>query len=337
MRVVVTGGTGLIGRALAEALASEGHGVVVLSRRPAPSAAGRLPPGVRLLAWPALPAGELALAPGPQAGESGEWRRALEEADAVVHLAGESIASGRWTAARKERILQSRVRSTRALVEALEAAERRPKALVSGSAVGYYGPHGDEELTEEAGPGSDFLARVCVAWEREAEAAERLGLRVVRLRTGLVLAREGGALPQLLRPFRLGLGGPLGGGGQWVPWIHLADEVGLIRWALEEERVEGPLNAVAPEPVRQRELARLIGRFLGRPAWFPAPAPLLRLALGEMAEALLLSGQRALPARALALGYRFRYARPEAALEELLGPRGGGGGRSAGDRHARTP
>ncbi|MBX5465183.1 MAG: TIGR01777 family protein [Clostridia bacterium] len=335
MRVVVTGGTGLIGRALAGELAARGEEVVLLSRRPAAAAAAGLPPGVRLLPWPALPRGELALLPGPRAGESGEWREALEEAEAVVHLAGESIAAGRWDGARKARLVESRLLSTRALVEALAAARRRPAVLVSASAVGYYGSRGEEELAEEAGPGDDFLARLCVAWEREAMAAEGLGLRVVRLRTGLVLAREGGALPRLLLPLRLGLGGPLGGGRQWVPWIHLEDEVGLIRWALEEERLAGALNAVAPEPVREADLVRTAGRLLRRPAWLPAPAPLLRLALGEMADALLLASQRVLPARALALGYRFRYPRLEGALASLLG--GGDGRPPARERYAEPP
>ncbi|MDI3317929.1 MAG: TIGR01777 family oxidoreductase [Bacillota bacterium] len=337
MRVVITGGTGLIGRALCESLAGDGHEVTVLSRRPDAERKRRLPPGCRLLPWPALPAAERTLLPGPRPGESDGWRRALEEAEAVVHLAGESIAGGRWNQARKERIRGSRVASTRALVEALAAAERRPGVLVSASAVGYYGPRGDEEVTEESPPGSDFLARVCVAWEREAEVAEGLGLRVVLLRTGLLLAAQGGALPELVRPFRLWVGGPLGTGRQWVPWIHLADEVGLIRWALEEERLRGPLNATAPEPVRQRELARQLGRVLARPSWLPAPAPLLRLALGEMAEALLLGGQRALPARALALGYRFRFPRLEPALRDLLGPRRGRDGPPGEERYPSGP
>jgi uncharacterized protein (TIGR01777 family) len=201
----------------------------------------------------------------------------------------------------------------------MERAARRPAVLVSGSAVGYYGDGGDRELTEEAGPGSDFLARVCVAWEGEARRAEALGLRVVLLRTGMVLAQDGGALPRMLLPFRLFLGGPLGSGAQWMSWIHRDDLVGLIRFLLEMPDARGPFNGVAPRPVTNREFSRVAGRVLGRPSWLPAPPALLRLALGEMADALLLAGQRAVPARALALGYRFRYAELEPALRAVLG------------------
>ncbi|PZN10023.1 MAG: TIGR01777 family protein, partial [Bacillota bacterium] len=227
--------------------------------------------------------------------------------------------------AQKERILQSRLRATRALVQAMEAAQRPPRLLLSGSAVGYYGPRGDEVVTETGRPGTDFLSRVSVAWEEEARRAEAAGVRVALLRTGVVLAREGGALPRLVLPFRFFAGGPLGSGRQWVPWIHLDDLVDLITFLLGSDDAAGPYNGTAPEPVTNREFARVLGRVLGRPAWLPAPAPALRLVLGEMADALLLSGQRAVPERALAAGFRFRYPDLEKALRHLLG-RGSGPG-----------
>lgn len=300
MRVVVAGGTGFIGSALVETLRRDGHEVVVLTRRAGLS----LPEGVRAEAWDAR-------TPGP-------WRRVLAGADAVVNLAGESIAARRWTPAQKRRILESRVHATRALVDALAEAEPRPRVLVGGSAVGYYGPRGDEEVTEAEPAGDDFLARVCVAWEQEARRAEDLGVRVALLRTGVVLGRGGGALPRLVLPFRLFLGGPLGSGRQWVPWIHRDDLVDLIRFLIGRPDAAGPFNGTAPRPVTQAELCRALAAVLRRPCWLPAPAPLLRLALGEMADALLLSGQRAVPARAQALGFRFRYPDVADALRDLL-------------------
>lgn len=316
MLVVVTGGTGLIGTALCRRLVEQGHDVVVLTRRPGAA----VPAGVRVVPWTAEPV--------EGAGEEGvpgearpAWWEAVDGADAVVNLAGESIAARRWSPAQKERILQSRLRATRALVQAMAAARRPPRLMLSGSAVGYYGPRGDEIVTETAGPGTDFLSRVCVAWEEEARRAEALGIRVACLRTGLVLAREGGALPRLVLPFRLFAGGPMGSGRQWMPWIHLDDLVELILFLLSREDAAGPYNGTAPEPVTSREFARILGRVLGRPAWIPAPAPALRLVLGEMADALLLSGQRAVPERALAAGFRFRHPELEDALRDLLGHR----------------
>ena len=302
-RVAVTGGTGFLGRALVAALAGEGHRVVVLTRR-----AGQveLPAGALARPWPGSDDPEL---PG--------WWEALEGAEAVVHLAGAPLASGRWDGSAKARIRDSRVLSTRRLVEGLGRLSERPQVLVSASAVGYYGDRGDEPLTEEASPGRGFLAEVCQAWEAAAQEAEALGIRVVRLRIGLVLG-PGGALTALLRPFRLGLGGPLGRGDQWVPWVHRDDVVGLVRLAWSDRRAAGALNAVAPEPVRQADLARALGRVLRRPAVLRLPAPLLRLALGEVADALLLASQRALPAQALRLGYAFRHRALEPALRAAL-------------------
>ncbi|TDA64084.1 MAG: TIGR01777 family protein [Clostridia bacterium] len=303
MRVLVTGGTGLIGSALCASLLRDGHHPVVLSRRPE-AARSRLGDGVEVVRWAS---GE----PLPAV--------ALEDVKAVVNLAGESLGAGRWTAARKEQIMESRREVTRNLVLSIAGSGERARVLVNASAVGYYGPRGDEEVTEKDAPGDDFLARVCRAWEVEACRAEDLGVRVVILRFGIVLARKGGSLPRLVRPFRFFLGGPLGSGRQWVSWVHLADALGLIRLALEEEGLAGPLNVTAPQPVRMEELARTLGRVLGRPSRLRLPAVVLRLALGEMAD-MLLTGQRVLPERALRAGYSFHYPGLEAALRDLLAP-----------------
>ncbi len=302
MHVVIAGGTGFVGRALAKKLAESGHRVTVLSRR-----AGTSPlPGIEVVQWhPTRP--EPALFSGK---------------DAVVNLAGESIAIGRWTTERKQRIIDSRVEPTRGLVAALEAAgTKRPSVLVNASAVGYYGPRGNEDLDEEAPPGNDFLARVCVAWEREAQAAEALGVRVVRARLGMVLGPDGGLLSKILPAFRLGLGGPLGSGRQWLSWVHLDDAVAALLFALEQKTLHSPLNVTSPNPVTNREFARVLGRLLNRPSFMPVPAPVLRLGLGEMAD-LLLTGQRVLPARLIHLGFRHRFPLLEAALKDVLARQG---------------
>ncbi|HEX5760904.1 MAG TPA: TIGR01777 family oxidoreductase [Thermoanaerobaculia bacterium] len=304
MRVLITGGTGLIGSALARDLAAAGHEVVVLTRDPA-KATG-LAPGVAAAPWD---------------GRTAEgWGHLASGAGAIVHLAGENIGAGRWTAARQRRIRDSRVRSGEAVLAAIRAASPRPGVLVQASAVGYYGPRGDEPVDESARPGDDFLARVCIEWEASTAEAEALGVRRPVVRTGVVLAREGGALPKMLLPFRLFAGGPVGSGRQVLSWIHLADEVGAIRFLLERAGAGGPFNLTAPEPVANREFARAAGRTLGRPAFMPAPAPALRLALGEMAD-MLLTGQRAVPKRLRELGYPFRFPAIEPALQDLLGKR----------------
>ena len=290
MRVAVSGASGLIGRALTDALRARGDRVVALGRRSGD------------LTW------DPELGPPPPS--------ALEGADAFVHLAGEPIAA-RWSASRKRRILDSRVVGTRHAVEGLRAADPRPGTFVCASGVGYYGDRGDEPLDERSAPGGDFLAGVCVAWEAEARRATELGVRVASLRTGVVLAREGGALPMLARPFRCFVGGPLGDGRQWLPWVHLDDEVGLILHALDRPAVRGPINMVAPNPVRGRVFAHTLGRVLGRPALFPVPRPVLRLGLGQVVEALLAS-QRARPSVAEATGYAFRFAELEPALRDVL-------------------
>jgi len=298
VHVFLTGATGLVGRALTGALLGRGHVVTALSR--AKDAPARLPPGVRHLA-------------GDPA-EPGPWEEHLARADACVHLAGEPIAAGRWTQERKRRLVESRVRSTERVAAVIRAGG--PEVLVSASAVGLYGSRGDEVLDEAAAPGQGFLAELCRAWEAAALPA-RERARVVWLRTGIVLAAHGGALPRLARPFRLFAGGPLGRGDSWQPWIHLADEVGLLLLALEDARAEGALNACAPEPARSRDLARALGRVLSRPAALPVPEAALRIALGELASVVLAS-QRMVPARALALGYRFRFPELEGALRDLL-------------------
>ncbi len=296
MKVFLTGATGLVGGAVAAALTEAGHGVVALSRGPSP----RLPAGVRPVQ-------------GDPARE-GAWQEALRACDACVHLAGEPIAAGRWTEARKRAIRDSRVASTRRIAEVLRSGG--PALLLSGSAVGYYGARGDEPLDESSPPGTDFLATVCREWEAEAGAAATRA-RVVLLRTGIVLARRGGALERMLLPFRLFAGGPIGRGDFWQSWIHLADEVAMILWALGDERVAGPLDATAPEPVRNRELAAALGRALHRPSLVRVPPAALRLLLGELGE-VVASGQRVLPRKALQAGFRFRFPGIEGALADLL-------------------
>jgi uncharacterized protein (TIGR01777 family) len=304
MKTVIAGGTGFLGGALAAALADDGHEVTILTR----GAAKNAPLGPRTVRhehWNAD-------------GSPGPWAASVNGADVLVNLAGESIAAKRWSAAQKQRILDSRLQATRGLVAAIDAAASPPRAFISGSAVGYYGPLGDEVVTEDHAPGQDFLARVAVQWEAEAMRASRTA-RVVCIRTGIVLARHGGALPQMLRPFWFGVGGPVGSGRQYWPWIHRQDWVNLVRYAIRTESAAGPMNATAPRPVTNAEFARTLGRVIRRPAFMPAPGFALRLALGEMADALLLSGQRAVPARAEQLGYTFAFRELEPALRAIFG------------------
>jgi uncharacterized protein (TIGR01777 family) len=299
MRVTVTGATGLIGTRLVSALKERGDEVVVLSRN-AEKASARL--GVEAVAW--------------DAGAQEAPAAALAGRDAVVHLAGEKVDQ-RWSDAAKRRIRDSRVEGTRNLVAGLRAAEPRPRALVSSSAVGYYGPRGDERIPENTPPGDGFLAQLSVAWEREAQAAAELGLRVVLVRTGIVLDGEGGALKTMLTPFKLGLGGPVAGGDQYMPWIHAEDLVGIYLAAIDGEEWTGAVNGSAPEPVTNRAFSKALGRALRRPAIAPAPAFALRLALGEMSE-IVTSGQRAVPERTTQLGYRFRHPDLDEALRAAL-------------------
>lgn len=298
MRALVTGATGLIGRRLVEQLDAP----VVLSRNPE-SARAKLQASVR--AWPWRPEEE----PAPADAFSG--------VDVVFHLAGESVAEGRWTAEKKKRIRDSRVLGTRNLVSGLERLDRRPRVLISATAIGFYGDRGDTELTEEAAAGSGFLAEVCTAWEAEADAAQRLGMRVVKARIGLVLAPEGGALARMAPPFRLGVGGKLGDGRQWMSWIHADDVIGLLLFAARTDGFSGALNVVAPQPVRNEEFTHALGRALGRPTLLAVPRVALKLAFGELGGALLES-QRVLPARAQSAGYVFRHAELEPALRACL-------------------
>lgn len=302
MKVFMTGGTGLIGRAVARALRARGDEVTVSTRDPG-RARDRM-------------GDEVVLVEGDPAAPGG-WEKAVEGADAAIALAGEPIFPGRWTAEKKERMRASRIDGTRNLARAIEEARPRPRILVSASAIAYYGPRGDEEIDESAAPGSDFLARLCVDWETAAGGLSAIGIRTVILRFGVVLAADGGALARMLPAFRKFAGGPVGSGEQWVSWIHIADAVGLILRALDDLRMEGVFNATAPVPVRNRELAKAIGSTIGRPSFVRAPAWSLRLLFGEVAD-VLLTGQRVIPRAALAAGHAFRFPELHGALEDLL-------------------
>ncbi len=342
LRVTVTGATGLIGPKLVTELRAHGAEVTVLSRDPqrarakltqvgSPSAgarpAGDATPSTALSdpssdrAVPLTGAGSLQALPWDPLSEPAPVV-ALEGRDAVVHLAGEGVAQ-RWSESAKRAIRESRVLGTRHLVEGLGATGgaggggNRPAVLVSASAIGYYGPHGEEPLDEEAPPGNDYLAHVCVEWEAQARAAQALGMRVAQIRTGVVLDRGGGALAKMLTPFRLGIGGPVAGGRQYVSWVHPHDLVGILRAALADERWVGPVNATAPEPVTNRELSSALGRALHRPALLPLPGAALRALYGEMAQ-IVTTGARVLPAKPLMLGYRFRHPHLDGALAAAL-------------------
>jgi uncharacterized protein (TIGR01777 family) len=302
MRIVITGGSGLIGRAVARDLGEAGYEVVLLTRDT--SKVGPLPPNTRAVQWD---------------GRTAEgWGKLLDADTGILHLAGDPIAEGRWTEEKKKRIRDSRVVTGRAVLDAIRQAKSPPKLLLQGSAVGYYGDPGDEVLTESHPPGDDFLARVCVEWEASTVEAVSFGVRRPVLRTAIVLSREGGALPKMSLPFRFMAGGPLGSGRQWFPWIHIVDEVGAIRFLIERQDADGPFNLTAPGPLTNRDFSHALGRALSRPSFAPAPGFALRFLLGEMADALL-HGQRAVPRRLLDLGYVFRYPEASTALRNLLG------------------
>lgn len=301
MRILITGASGLVGSAAAGALRGAGHTVDRLARPNYRKEGGS---NLRPIRW------------DPASGDLD--RKGANGADAVVHLAGASIAAGRWTTERKKILRESRVEATRNLVTGLLQLDQRPRVLVAASAVGYYGDRGDEELTEESAPGKDFLAQLALDWEKETARAADFGIRTVMLRFGVILAPHGGALERMLLPFQLGLGGRLGTGRQWMSWLTLPDAVGLIRHALQDESLKGPVNAVAHSPVTNAEFTRTLGRVLRRPTIFPAPAVALRLMLGEMADALLLSSQRAVPQKLRQLGYRFQHVTLEEGLRVVL-------------------
>ncbi len=302
MKLVVAGGAGFIGARLCNQLDRQGHSLTILTR----SVSAADSPNKTTILW--------------QPGSPGTWERNLEEAidgaDGVINLAGEPIAGKRWSVAQKRRLRSSRIDTTRTLVTAIGKAKKKPAFLLNASAVGYYGPRGDEVITEESGRGGDFLAGLCSDWEEEAKRAESYGVRVIRLRTGIVLGK-GGALAKMVPPFKLFIGGPLGSGKQWMPWIHEEDEIGMIQLLMENSNARGAVNACAPNPVTMKEFCRTLGSVLNRPCWAPVPAFALRLLLGEMAE-MLLTGQRAVPAAAERLGYRFRHPELREALENIL-------------------
>ncbi|MBI4003318.1 MAG: TIGR01777 family protein [Nitrospira defluvii] len=299
MKIIVTGGTGFIGRALVDELSGQGREVVVLTRK----AYHQPKVGVRFLEW--------------DRASAGSWQAEVASADAVVNLAGEPIAEARWTSARKRLLIDSRVHSTRRIVDALSGRSVNPSLLISASGIGYYGASDDRLLDERSACGRGFLADLSAAWEAEALRAGQFGTRVVLLRTGMVLEQDGGALPKMLLPFRLFAGGPILPGTQWVSWIHRLDLIGLIQWAITTQAVSGPVNAVAPEAVTMKRFCDTVGKVLHRPSWFPVPGLALRLALGEMGT-LMTTGQRVHPAKALAGGYVFRYPTLEPALRAIV-------------------
>lgn len=303
MRVFITGGTGLVGTRLLAQLKKRSDHAIVLTRNPDKARE-------KLGDFPELVAGDPTVA--------GPWQASVSSCDAVVNLAGENLFARRWSDGFKAIIRTSRIDGTNNVVQAITHAPSRPRVLVNGSAIGYYGFHGDQALTEESPPGDDFLAKTCVEWEAAAKPAEQLGVRVVLLRTGVVLDKAGGALQLMLLPFKLFLfGGKIGSGRQWVSWIHHEDEVGIILKALDDGMVSGPLNATAPVPITNKDLAHAIGKAMGRPSFFPTPGFMLNLGLGEVAS-LVVKGQRVLPKKAQELGYAFRYPEIGMALRQAL-------------------
>jgi hypothetical protein len=301
MKIVIAGGSGFLGTALSRELTKNGHQVVILTRQDKNREAAA---GVTFARW-------------TPDGRSGPWATSLEGADAIVNLAGESIAAKRWSGPQKQKLRESRLLATRSLTTAIRESSRPPRVLVSGSAVGYYGDRGVETLTETSPPGHDFLAGLARDWEAAADDVAHL-TRVALLRTGIVLDAREGALPKMLPPFKMFVGGPLGSGTQYMPWIHGDDWTRLATWTISHEAARGPLNLTAPNPVTNAEFSKALGRALHRPSLLPAPPFALRLMLGEMADALLLSGQRALPVKATDLGFSFRYSHIDEALANVL-------------------
>jgi len=299
MKIVIAGATGFIGSILTDRLWNQYHDLTLLSRRPPVETDI---PKRRWFEW--------------RPGYGGEWEKAVDGSDGIVNLVGEPIAAKRWNEAQKERLRLSRLAATKAMVDAIVKANVKPKFLLNASAVGYYGARGDEPITESAGPGHDFLARLCVDWENEAKQAEASGVRVVLLRTGIVLAKNKGALAKMVPPFKSFFGGPLGRGQQWMPWIHIEDEIGLITYLIENTDARGAFNATAPNPVTMNEFSKTLGDVLNRPSWARVPPSVLALMLGEVSE-MLLNGQRAVPDAAVKLGYVFKYPHLPEALKSL--------------------
>lgn len=300
MKIVIAGGSGFLGTALTRELRKAGHGVAILTRQDSRTSTE----GAAAVQW--VPNGH-----------SGPWSSAIAGSDAIVNLAGESIGTKRWSETQKQKILDSRLLATRSLAAAIRESAKPPRVLISGSAVGYYGDRGDETLTEISPPGRDFLAGVVRQWEAAADEVAHL-TRVALVRTGVILDRRGGALPRMLPPFKMFVGGPLGSGTQYMPWVHKDDWVRMVVWAISHEGARGPINVTAPNPVTNAEFSKALGHALKRPSLLPAPAFALRLLLGEMADALILSGQRVLPVRATDLGFSFRYSNIDEALANVL-------------------
>jgi uncharacterized protein (TIGR01777 family) len=300
MRIIITGGSGLIGRALVDSLAQDGHEVIVLSRNP--NSVTNLPKGARAEKWD---------------GKSAQgWGELADGADAIVNLAGATI-SERWSDVRKKEIRDSRVNVGKAIVEAVKAAQQKPSVVIQSSAVGYYGPRGSEEITEEIGAGNDFLASICKEWEASTAELDGMGIRRPIIRTGVVLDLHGGALPKMVMPVKMFVGGPIGSGKQYFPWIHLKDEVAAIRFLIENKTANGVYNLSAPKPLTNKEFTQAIGKVLGRPTFMPVPAVAMKTLFGEMAT-LLLDGQRQMPARLVKAGFKFQFTDAVAALKDVL-------------------
>jgi len=300
MKIIITGGNGLIGRALAEDLAKDGHEVILLSRRPQPATG--LQPSIRLEKWDGRTAQG--------------WGKLADGADAIVNLAGENLSAGRWTARRKQAILESRLNAGAAVVQAIQQAVNKPRVLIQSSAVGYYGPRGSESISEDAASANDFLAGVCQAWEASTQPVEALGVRRVVTRSGVILSTNSITLPRMLLPFRLFAGGPLGSGRQWLSWVHLEDEVRALRFLIETPEARGVFN-ISAQPLTNRQFAQLAGKVMRRPAFFTVPAFIIRLVFGEMST-VVLEGQRVSSKRLTDLGFQFRFPEAEAALKDFL-------------------
>ena len=301
MRIIVTGGTGLIGTPLCAALAAEGNDVVILTRNPDKQRTAQA--GIRMQAWD---------------GKSGTgWAELVDGAGAIINLAGEGIADGRWSHERKQRIHDSRTNAGTALLDAIEAAQEKPKVLIQSSAVGYYGARQSEIIDESAAAGSDYLAKVCFDWEASTAPAHQMGVRRPVIRTGVVLSNKGGALPKQTLPYKFFAGGHIGSGEQWYPWIHIDDEVAAIRFLLENEQADGVYNLTAPNPLTNKEFSHTIGDVMGRPSLLPVPAIAFKILFGEMST-ILLDGQRAIPRRLQEAGFTFKYPNAQDALKQLL-------------------
>jgi hypothetical protein len=301
MKVIITGGSGLVGRALTASLTADGHEVIILSR--SPEKVTQLPNHAQAEGWDGR---------SPQG-----WGHLVNETEAIVNLAGANLAGSRWTDARKKQLLDSRVLPGKAVAQAVEAATNKPRVVIQASAVGYYGPRGDEEIDETASPGNDFAAKLCLDWEATAAPNARMGVRLATMRTGVVLSLKGGALPKQLLPFKLFVGGPVGSGRQWYSWIHIDDAVAAIRFLIDAESAAGPANLTAPNPVTNAQFGQTIGKVMGRPAFMPAPAFAMKLLFGEMST-VLLDGQRVIPKVLQNLGFAFKFPDVESALRDLL-------------------